>query len=219
MREFIDLTHPIEPGMLTFGTHWHPPVSVERLGRLDVEGRETRRITLGSHTGTHVDAPLHFIAGGSSVDEVPLGTLIGEVAILDFSRLRPNESVSRAMLENAPLERRVLFRFGWGRHWGDRARYFRDWPFLQPEAAQYLVEQGVRLVGLDTCSPDDSRQPLDGGPGDSPVHKILLGNGVTLVEYLANLHLVEDLGGWTLIALPLRVRGSDGAPARVCLVR
>ncbi|MDP6560837.1 MAG: cyclase family protein, partial [Candidatus Binatia bacterium] len=76
-REIIDLTFPIHEGMQTFPVHWHPVVEITQLGRLDVEARETRKMVLGTHTGTHMDAPRHFIEGGKTIDEVTLDILVG----------------------------------------------------------------------------------------------------------------------------------------------
>ena len=73
--EFIDLSYNIEEGMLTFHTHWHPKVSIEQMGEIEKEGRESRKIIFGTHTGTHVDAPLHFIKNGNSIDKIPLEKL------------------------------------------------------------------------------------------------------------------------------------------------
>lgn len=212
----IDLTYSLEEGMTTFAAPWHPLVQINQLGRHGFEGRETRKISMGTHTGTHVDAPLHFISGGKTIDMLPLEKLVGEVSILDFSHLEENQAVTREMLLDRKIGPRTIVRFGWGKHWGSK-KYYAGYPYFSPEAAAYLVEQGVELLGMDTPSPDDSRAKLGGDAQDSPMHKYFLGHEVILMEYLANLEEADENTSWCVAALPLKIRGGDGAPARVCL--
>src|SRR5689334_103671 len=117
MPEVLDLTHDIHEGMLTFSAYWHPTVSIKQLGRIPSEGRETREARLGTHTGTHVDAPLHFVPNGMSIDQIPLSRLIGPVTIIDCRDLGENGIVRPDRIENLKLESRVLFCFGWDKHW------------------------------------------------------------------------------------------------------
>jgi len=217
MMEIIDLTHEIDEGMPTFTAPWHPLVHIKQLGRIELEGRETRELCIGTHTGTHMDAPLHFIKNGNTIDRIPLDMLIGPVAIVDFSHLKENHAVTAETLEEAKLAKRTIFKFGWGRHWGSK-KFFKDYPYFTADAAEYLLSKKVELIGIDTPSPDDSRIKL-GGEVDSPVHKTLLDKDVVLIEYLANLDRVRDCGGWNIIALPLKIKGADASPARVCIYR
>jgi arylformamidase len=220
-EQFIDLTYDICEGMTTFQAPWHPIVSFKQMGRIGFEGRETREIAFGTHTGTHMDAPLHFVMNGRSIDQIPLDLLIGEVTIIDFSSLGENEVVSLDVLGEITLCKRVVFKFGWGSRWGSR-NFYRDYPFFSEEAAYYLIKQGVQLVGMDTPSPDDSRTKLIdvlGSELDSPVHKIFLQNGAILVEYLANLNQVIESEGWNICVLPLRLKGADGSPIRACIFK
>jgi arylformamidase len=222
MEEVIDLSFDLFEGMLTFGAHWHVPFEMTQLGRHGVEGRETRKITFGTHTGTQVDAPLHFIPNGMSIESVPLTTLVGPVKIFDFTAVPEFHVISEAEVKKLDLGPRVLFKFGWEKHWPNK-KYYSGYPCFSQEAAQYMVKSGVKLVGFDCPSPDDSRTVLAGNilgsNEDSPIHKIFLGNNVILVEYLANLDKVKNLIGWNIAALPLRIRGADGSPARVILFR
>ena len=91
--KIIDLSLPIEEGMMTFPTHWHPVVEVTVLGRHGIEGRETRKIVLGTHTGTHADAPRHFIPNGGTIDEIPLEILIGPASVADFTDCRALQEI------------------------------------------------------------------------------------------------------------------------------
>ena len=109
--EIIDLTYNIEEGMITFNAPWHTPISIKQLGRYEIEGRETREVVLGTHSGTHVDAPLHFIKNGMSIDKISLNKMIGDVAIVDFSNLGDNGVVTREMLSLHPLAGMYSLRF------------------------------------------------------------------------------------------------------------
>lgn len=210
----VDLSMTIEEGMQTFPTHWHPFVEISQLGRHGIEDRETRKLVLGTHTGTHIDAPRHFIPGGMSVDELALETMTGPATVADLTHVEPSSAVSAADLAatigDRPRER-VLLRFDWDRHLGT-LRYYRDLPFLSPEAASWLVNEGCRLLGMDTPMADDPANGR-GSPNDSPIHKILLGSNIVLVEYMINLsELTAPIVD--LVVAPLKVRGGDGAPAR-----
>jgi len=222
MPKIIDLSYDIEEGMATFNASWHPRISVKQLGRIGFEGRETREIILGTHTGTHVDAPLHFLAGAESIENIKLETLIGPVTIFDMTHLGENQAVVVKMLESFDITKRVLFKFGWGRYWGNK-KFYQGYPFFSVEATQYLIDKGVELIGIDTPSPDDSRINLSGdvmgSHMDSPIHKMFLGKNIVLVEYVANLDKVIDYNGWNIIVMPIRLKGADGAPARVCLIK
>jgi arylformamidase len=220
--EIIDLTYPIEEGMITFPAPWHPVVEITQLGHQELEGRQTTKITLGSHTGTHMDAPLHFFKKGLSIDNIPLAGLIGPTSIIDFSNLKQNEPVTVSMLKNIGCTERMIFKFGWGKYWNSM-KFYRGYPYISLEAAAYLVEQGVKLIAMDTPSPDDSRIDLDdktrGTDIDSPAHKVLLQSNVIIVEYLANTHEITDYENWKIVVMPLKIKGSDGSPVRVCIFR
>lgn len=182
-----------------------------------MEERNTHAFTLGTHTGTHIDAPLHFIRDGKGIEQIPLEKLIGPVTIVDCTHLGMNETVTREFLETVAVTPRMVFRFGWERHW-KTPQFFRDWPFFTNDAAEYLVQNGLVLIGLDTPSPDDSRIPFK-SEHDSQVHKIFLRKDVVILEYVANLGPLTDLQGWNIIVMPLKLKGLDGAPSRVCLVK
>lgn len=217
MDKIIDLTYPIEEGMLTFHAHWHPKVSIEQLGKIEVEGRESRKILFGTHTGTHVDAPLHFISNGKSIDEIPLSKLNGKITIIDFSDLEENASITKEMLQDKQISKKMLFKFGWGKNWGNPNFYF-GYPFFTIEAAEFLISNNVELLAYDAPSPDDSRTKL-GSNEDSIIHKIFLKNDIVLVEYLANLEQIQELDGWNISVNPLKIKGADGSPARVFLFK
>lgn len=209
----IDLTFPIHEGMLTFPAPHHPFVEITQLARHGVENRETRRISLGTHTGTHCDAPLHFIPHGSTVDLIPPETLVGPAIVCDFREFI-DRGITTADLENSlgrrPPERIVLW-FDWSKHFG-RIEYYSGHGYLTSEAAEWLVANGCKLLAMDTPQPDNPRHGRQHVP-DSPIHKILLGANVVLVEYLTNLDQLQSRE-IELIVAPLKIVGSDGAPLR-----
>lgn len=214
MKRIIDLSFPIHEGMTTFPSYWHPKVEIRQLGRHQVEHRESRKVVLGTHTGTHVDAASHFIPGGRSVDRIPLSMLVGEATVVDLSNGGGCREITVTDLRQAlrgRTIRRVVVRTGWSSHW-NRSDYYSGYPYFSTAAIRWLLRRGLKLLALDTPSPDNP-QHKRGSRVDSPNHKILLGAGVVLVEYLCNLdqvraHTIE------FIALPLRIRNADGAPAR-----
>ena len=212
--KIIDLSLSIEEGMMTFPTHWHPVVEITILGRHGIEGRETRKLVLGTHIGTHADAPRHFIPGGGTIDEVPLEILIGPATVADFTGCKPLHEIEIPELQRklgGKVPPRLILRTGWSEYFGDM-KFYTEYPFLSENAAQWLVDNGVRLIAMDTPSPDNPAHSR-GTPKDSPNHKTLLGAGVVLVEYLANL---KSLAGpqVELIVMPLKLKGCDGSPAR-----
>lgn len=157
------------------------------------------RLTLGSHTGTHVDPPAHFIPGGASVDRVPLDACIGSAFVLDLPGAEPEIGVpALAALPEGTV--RVLLRTG-GPPLGGRA--------LTAGAARALVRRGVRLVGIDALSIAPAASPGE-------VHRILLEAGVVILEGLDL--TAAPVGAATLVCLPLKIAGGDGAPARAVLI-
>jgi len=213
MNQIIDLTYVINEQMITYPTPWHPKVSVEQLGRLEVEGRETRKLTLGTHTGTHIDAPLHFIKNGKTIERIPLEKLVGDITIIDFSNFKDNQQITEEILSKLPITKKMLFKFNWGRFW-NTSNFYKNHPYFTEEAANFLVLKNVELIAYDTPSPDDSRNTKD---VDSPIHKIFLKNEIILVEYLANLDQIKNNEDWQIVVAPLKVEGADGCPARVFL--
>ncbi len=204
----------VEEGMQTFAAPWHPFVEITQLGRHGIENRETRKITLGTHTGTHIDAPRHFIARGNTVEQIPLDQMVGPATIVDFSTLPDFTEIDVAMLEGRLAGKdveRVILRFDWDLQLNTN-RYYTDHPFLSEAACEWLVTQGCRLLALDTPQPDN---PLNGRTAvkDAPNHKILLAAGIVIVEYLVNLRLLTA-ERVELVVAPLKIKEGDGGPAR-----
>ncbi|MHA7733143.1 cyclase family protein [Nitrosopumilus sp. S6] len=216
MEKIIDLTYLINNEMITYPSPWHPKVVVERLGKIEEVGRNTRKLVLGTHTGTHIDAPLHFIKNGDSIEKIPLEKIVGEVTIVDFSDLKENTAIQKEMLSEIKISKRMIFRFGWQKYWNSK-KFYKNYPYFTEDAANYLISKGIEVIGYDTPSPDNSN--TDENEIDSPIHKIFLDNRVVLLEYLANLNKLETLNGWNLVVAPMKIEGSDGSPSRVFVFR
>lgn len=215
---WVDLSHTLEEGIPAWPTH-------ARFGRTLYESYEYGDLalhyglTMGEHTGTHLDAPIHFVRSGPAhygVDEVPLDRLAGRAATIDATNLGPDELLSADRIHAWEEEHGrigagdgVLIRYGWEDRWatGPEGRCFLDdWPGLGEEAAQHLVERGVSLVGCDTMSIDAKAS------GESPAHYALLGNEVYIVENLRNLDRLPPF--CLFVAFPLKIRGGSGSPVR-----
>jgi arylformamidase len=199
----LDVTIPIRNGMPVYDDN--PGVCLER-ARSIAEGDVVNisRLDLGVHTGTHVDAPVHFIEGGEGVEAIEPELLIGEAYVVDATSL--DAAITGEALESLDLPdgaERLLFKTPNSRLW-DLDTFTRDFIRFLESGAVALLERGVRLVGIDYLS-----------IGDEAAHRVFLGNGIVPLEGL-DLRLV-DPGRYRLYCLPLNLVGSDGAPARVLL--
>ncbi len=212
--KITDLSLTLEEGMMTFPAHWHPVVEITILGRHGVEGRETRKLVLGSHVGTHADAPLHFIPKGKGIDQVPLDVLVGPARVVNFTPCQPLHEIDVPQLKeklDGKVPARLILRTDWSEYFGHMP-FYTQYPFLSENAAKWLVENGVRLIAMDTPSPDNPAHSR-GTPKDSPNHKVLLGAGVVLVEYVCNLKALTS-SDVELVVLPLKLKDCDGSPVR-----
>ena len=163
--------------------------------------------SLGAHSGTHIDAPMHFVADGAPVDRIPLDALVGPARVVQIpDSVQAIDAVELARHQWKGAER-VLFRTrSTERRWMSSAEFHRDFAYIAPDAAQLLADAGVKLVGIDYISAEQFGAP-------APLtHRILLGKGTPIVE---GLDLTDvPAGDYDLIVLPMKVRGHEGAPAR-----
>jgi len=207
---WVDVTATLDPAT-TPVYEGDAPMSFEFLHDMRKgEGFTLSKLTLGAHSGTHIDAPMHFIRDGASIDKVPLEPLIGRARVIDI----PDsvQSIDAAELNRHTWRdaERVLFRTRSSvRGWMKSSTFHRDFAFVAPDAAQLLADSGVKLVGVDYISAEKFA-------ADAPMtHRILLGRGIPIVEGL----LLEAVtpGDYDLIVLPMKVGGHEGAPARAIL--
>jgi len=150
----IDLTLEIKEGMQTFPTPWHPFVEISQLGRHGIKNRETRKITLGTHTGTHMDAPRHFVPDGITIDKIPLDILVGPATVVDFSDVEPFYKITVNDFKNAlnnSVPKKLIVRFDWDKHIGT-TKYYIDHPYLSEKACSWLVDNGCILIRASTKS-------------------------------------------------------------------
>jgi arylformamidase len=188
-----------------------PGVKITQPRHLDKGDTATvTRLDMGAHTGTHVDAPCHFVPGGSGVDALDLNVLVGPVLVVQALEADALSADLLGGLAIPPGTERVLFQTRNSDRWARGEReFYKDFVAITEDGARWLVERGVRLVGVDYLSV---------GPFDEPVptHQILLRAGVIAVEGL-NLSGIAP-GVYQLVCLPLKIAGSDGSPARAILI-
>ncbi len=207
-KSWIDVTVPLRTGML----HWpdNPPVEIERVKDIRKgASSNVSNISMGSHTGTHIDAPVHFIPGGEGIDRIDIDSLIGPARVIE---IRDREAIRFSEVEGNAVSRgeRILFRTRNSTGLLKREEFAPDFVYLTAECAERLVSIGVRTIGIDYLSVAGFKKP-DG----KATHPILLGAGVTVIEGL-------DLSGvaagrYEMIVLPLRIAGGDASPARALL--
>jgi arylformamidase len=203
--EIIDISVPIRPGMVVY--EGDPEVHLNRaLSIADGATANVSRLDFGVHSGTHVDAPVHFIEGGGGAETLPLDVLVGPAHVVDATGVQGvlDEDALRGLALPERAER-LIFKTTNSRLW-ERDEFIGEFVRLTGDGARYLVGRGVRLVGLDYLS-----------VGDEQAHVVLLRAGVVPLESL-DLRGVEA-GEYRLVCLPLRIVGSDGAPARAVLIR
>ena len=204
---WIDVSVPLRSGMV----HWpdNPPVEIERV--FDIERGDVANVSkmsLGSHTGTHMDAPLHFVRDGQGLDQMPLDATIGRARVIevhDPESVKPEEIEPYGVREGE----RILFKTrNSARAWHENA-FMEDFVYVSREAARYLAAQHARAVGIDYLSVGGFRK--DG----VETHRALLEAGIWVIEGL-DMSEVEP-GEYDLVCLPLKVEHGDGAPARAIL--
>jgi arylformamidase len=207
MHRYHDVSLPISEELITYPGD--PPIRLSSHARIaDGDDANVTRLSFGSHTGTHVDAPLHFIDGARAIDEVPLDVLIGPVLVAEFDP--GTTAIGAAELRAAGVSgaTRVLLRTR-NRELLNEEEFRKDFTWLSGEGADYLLQEGVKLVGIDYLS-------IEEFGADEPVaHRKLLERDVVILEGV-DLRGVPA-GRYELICLPLRLAGLDGAPARVVL--
>jgi len=208
VSRIYDISVPIRSGGLVYPGNPEIEITLQQAVAKGA-GANVSFIRFGSHTGTHADAARHFFDDGQTVDRIPLERLIGPALLLSF----PDDlrAVSAADLSNHDLKgrKRVLIRTRNSALLSQR-EFVRDYTYLAPDGAQYLVDNGVELVGVDYLSIEQFHS------GHHKTHRILLERSVVILEGLDL--SVPAPGEYELICLPLRIEGCDGAPARAVLI-
>jgi len=214
--KFIEVSHPIEPGMMTY-PGFPPPRSEVMLDYETAHRRYESRAEfvvmthwLCGHTGTCVHAPLHSHRGSLDVAELPLHRLAHLPVVVADAR-GAGLAIGVPLFDGLPIEgKAVLIRTDWSRRWGTE-RYFHPNPHLTTEACHYLIRHGAFLVGVDSLNVDDIGQPA------RPAHSMLLGAGIPVCEHMTNLGAIPPEGGF-LHAAPPAWRGAPSFPVRAYVV-
>ena len=213
MAEIIDLTYALSPDTVMYPGL--PQPSFEQFFTVESEGANVTQITFVSHAGTHIDAPTHVCEDGATVDALPLDRLIGEATVVDLSAREEPNVITREDLAAHDASIRagdiLLLITGIYRAYGTAA-YNDACPALAKHAAEWLVGKGISAYATDATSIE---RP---GSTGNPMHRILLGAGIPIIENLANVERLTT-GRIRLVALPMKLAGLDGGPCRVVALR
>jgi arylformamidase len=212
-RNRVDLSHVVEDGMVTY-PGLPAPVICDFLSREQsrehyAPGTEFQigTIEMCGNTGTYLDSPFHRYAGGTDLASLPLECLAELAAVVVDVSGQTGRAVDRnQLLPYDVRDKAVLVRTGWDRHWGTDA-YFHGHPFLTAAAAEHLVAEGARLIGIDSLNIDDT------SGGERPVHSALLAAGIPICEHLTNLAALP-IDGFRFSAVPVKVHGMGTFPVR-----
>jgi len=207
--KFIDLSHPLVDGLLTFPND--PTFSIKPHTSTPKDQYNVSQVSMGTHSGTHLDAMFHFVPHGKTIDQMPLEWFYGPARVLRI----PKKAHEELTVEDfKPHEKhltpgaRIIYETGWHREF-DKPKFFEDFPSLTQDAARYLASRKIRMLGMDTPTP---------GRDYYEVHHILLGVEIVVVEALNHLDRVPD--EFTFVGFPLLFHGCDGSPIRaVALVK
>ena len=214
MVQLIDLSHPLDDGQLSYPSD--PEIHVAPHRTMESHGVNVSRIAMGTHQGTHLDAPFHFFADGATLDQIPLERFYGPARLVD---LAPGGALGpKTLLEVEMFEphadafepgAKVIYRTGWDRAFG-RPEFFTDLPSLTLDAARWIADRRISLLGMDTPTPSKI--------AGRECHYALLAKGVeiVIVEGLANLDRLPER--FTFVGFPLNFQGRDGSPIRAVAV-
>lgn len=210
---YIDLSHIIHDGLVTY-KGLPAPIICDYLSREDSRGRyapgtefQIGKIEMVTNTGTYVDCPFHRYEDGKDLSEVPLESFVDMEGIVIRADHRNGLAITAEAFKDKELRgRAVLVHTGWDEHWATD-KYYENHPFLTEDAAIYLLQCGVKLVGIDSMNIDDTR-------GNArPVHSTLLRNDILIAEHLCNLSNIPD-EGFTFTAVPPKFKGAGTFPVR-----
>jgi arylformamidase len=200
----VDLTHPISEDIPVYFP-WHPATVIERTANFKENRCEVRRLSIGTHSGTHIDAPSHVLEGKPTLDQYDPGLWYIDAQVLDFTPRESGKEISKEEISDKLKTKGigVIIKTGWDVEFGKKD-YYKTYPPLSIRAAEFLVEMKVPVVAADT-------------PFTLDVHYVLLSHGIPLVTNLNNTGSLKE-GIVKLITAPLLIKGGDGAPARVLAV-
>ncbi|SMP62502.1 cyclase family protein [Anoxynatronum buryatiense] len=204
----IDLSHAIEKGMPIFPGD--PEPSIESAFTHEQDSFHVNRLLLGSHTGTHIDAPYHIDPLGDPIDTIPIHRFVGMGVKVVLTQLKAETPITPVMLAPSLQEAVpgdfLIIHTGWDHYFHHHDHYQRH-PYLTPEAAQMVVEKQMSLIAIDALNVDPTRKEI------YPAHEILMKNNCLIVENLCRLDQIKETRGLYAF-LPLKLKGADGSPVR-----
>ena len=211
-RRLIDLSHTVEHGMVTYKGLPGPVIS-DYWTREASEAHYANgisfhigKIEMVANTGTYIDSPFHRYADGKDLSELALETIANLDGVV-FHADPAKRPISKELFGNVNLrDKAILIHTGWDKHW-ETEQYFEDHPYLTQEAAEYLRDAGVSLIGIDSLNIDDTAD------GQRPAHSILLKAEIPIVEHMCNLSELPD-DGFTFFAVPVKVKKFGTFPVR-----
>lgn len=214
MAKFIDVSHAVEHGMITY-KGLPPPVISDYLSREQSRSRyapgtefQIGKIEMVANTGTYIDAPFHRFVDGADMSELELAAVANLAGVVVRCDRAGAPAVDVTAFRGVPLQdKAVLIDTGWDQHWRTEQYSSGAHPFLTSEAAEFLGGAGVRLVGIDSFNIDDTQD------GKRPAHTILLSRGIPIVEHLCGLIELPD-DGFRFFAVPVKLRGFGSFPVR-----
>jgi kynurenine formamidase len=221
IMKIVDLSLTLRKDIISL-VPGHPEFDLKDFHFHERDFRSNSLLQISTHTGTHVDAPYHFVKEGITIDELPLEKTVGKAIMVDLRKFStPRRGFTLDQLRQSKdkkeiKEKIVILHSGWIREkWGKPELYGEN-PFLTQEAADWLVSQEIRAVGVDFAidNPDQSLFPLE---KKFPIHRTFLKNGIPHIENLCNLERI-DCDEFLLVALPLKLYGCNGAPARAIAI-
>jgi kynurenine formamidase len=198
--KFVDLSHPISDEMSTYPSD--PDISIVREKEIHLDRTLLHRFTMGTHTGTHLDAPAHIISGGKTLDDFPLSSFTGKTVKVDLNSISELDKVDEKVDG-------IIFDSSWYRRFKEPEIYFgSDRPEIPIYLVKKVIEMGIKYFGCDLPSVDVS------GSEDKPIHNALLGANIIVYESLTNLNQLPLLTPFEFFGFPLPFVGLDGSPVR-----
>lgn len=212
--EIVDLSILIENNMIYYPGDPEPELS--KYITLEEDGCQVMKLNIGTHTGTHMDAPAHFVKNGKTIDNVNLKKCIGKAVVVHLPNLKPYYEIVpedfNKLEEHIKISSIVLFNTGWIYKAGTEEFYKH--PYISKSTAEYLKNLGVKAVGVDMLNVDKTCiQGEQYTENSTASHNIFLGNDILIVENLTNLEKLDTTGS-TVMFLPLKIKDGDGSPVR-----
>lgn len=204
-KKIIDISLPLSSATIVYPNN--VPLEIETHAHMPESTTHLSKITMGTHTGTHIDAPMHAVQGANTLDQIPLETFVGLCRVIDVTHRGPGESVKKGDLGDVVTGERILIKTS--NSVRGFKEFYNDYVYLDGDTADWLAEIGVKLVGIDYLSIKQK------GSKDQRPHTSLLANNIPIIEGINLNHVGPGL--YELICLPLNFVGVEGGPARIIL--